>query len=83
MKRHPEGTNITGKLIQIDEEHLTLEPGHIVSGIWFHSEPIIYPHKGLDIKASNWVERFLNTRVKCKVVDNVVTAISQLGGPTT
>lgn len=69
--------NVTGKLIDIDEEHLTLEPGYIAVGCWFPTdEPVIYPHEGLDVKA-NWVKRFLSTKVRCQLVDGVTRSISQ------
>ena len=69
--------NVTGKLIDIDEEHLTLEPGYIAVGCWHPTtdEPVIYPHTGLDVKA-NWVKRFLGTKVRCQLVDSVIRSIS-------
>lgn len=74
--------NVTGKLIDIDEEHLTLEPGYISGGCWVPTdEPIIYPHAGLDLKASNWVKRFLGTKVKCRLVGGAIRGISQAWAP--
>lgn len=69
--------NVTGKLIDINEECLALEPGYTAVGCWVPTdEPIIYPHVGLDVKA-NWVKRFLGTKVRCRLVDGTIRSISR------
>lgn len=60
---------VTGILTKVDEEHLIIE--------WdIDTEPVAYPHKGLDIKAG-WVNRFLGTKVRCQLIDGVIRSISQ------
>lgn len=68
---------VTSRLIEVDQEYLTLEPGFTAKGWWVVTgETVKYPHAGINIKA-NWVKRFLGTKVRCRVFDNVIRSISR------